>query len=480
MIVNLLPFICEAFSVNRRVYKLIDDLYKKDTIKFYNSAKQSEWYIHPISKEGSLEQEEYFKKALGIFLNAEGYENDIDNILKKGWHYAYNYVKSNDFIITEKFLNSLIKKFNGLDNITDDEMNSNILALIFLGDEKVDKESEAFVHYMKSLEFRLVHYRGDCKERVNYNNISQNDFERIRNLKNQLSLQYGNFRIMNGHINNEELRKYISMVDCLFDYENVSLISMCDSIKFTDRDIEEILYLWIMGNYDKTKSLEDAAKFLISMTRLKNFSKAYMAAKKYHFEHNQENVYIELDIVQKENFELKTNISIEHRKVEELNQKVEKLKNEKDAALIEKIAQLEKENRKLQEQIHEEIDNKIEINSLREFIFNLDNIDNDVMAQDRNFEDLKSIKALIVGGTTKWQQRMKDLLPGFNFVAPDALNFDVSIIDKVDYVFIYTNYLGHAMYYKVVSNIKNKKVFFLKATNEERVLYQIKNSLKDF
>lgn len=475
MEVNLLPFVCEAFSVNTKIYSLIDKLYKKDTIKFYNAAKQSEWYIHPIAMEGSLEQEEYFKKMLGILLNAEGYEDEIDNILKKGWHYAYNYIKNNDVIVIEKFLSALIKKYNGFENITDDEMNSNILAIIFLSDEKIDKGSKAFIDYMESLEFRLKHYNSDCMERVNFNNISQDDLKRVRSLKSQLVLSYGNFKIMNGRINSEELKKYTSMVDCLFDYEDISLISICDYIKFTDRDIEEILYLWVMGNYDITKPLEDAAKFLITMIRLKNFSKAYMAAKKYHFDHNQENIYIELDMVEQENRKLQTSLSIEKRKVDELTEKIDALKKEKNKALLERISELEKENKNLKAQLQEQSENKIELNSLREFIFDLDNnIDDNIVLQDKDYEDLKSIKALIIGGTSKWQQRMKNLLPNFNFIAPDALNFDLSVLDNVDYIFIYINYLSHAMYYKVMSSVKSQKIFYIQSTNEELVLSQIK------
>lgn len=480
MTINLLPFLCEAFSTNRRIYKLIDEVYKLDKIKFYNSAKENEWYIHPISQEGSLEQEEYFKKTLGIILNSEGYEKYIDNIIKKGWHYAYNYSKNNDVIIVEKFLKGLIKKHGGLDNITDDEMNSNIIALIILSKEKIDESSEAFMNYIQSLDLRLKHYKSDCELRVNYNNISTEDLKKIRELKNELFLKFGNFKIMNSHINNKELQKYTSMVDCLFDYENTSLISICDNIKFTDKDIEEILYLWIMGGYDKTKNLEDAAKFLVDMTRIKNFCKAYRNAKEYHFKHNQETMYIELDIAEQTARETKVKLEIEKRKCKELNNKIEDINSKKDEDLIEKLNKLEKENRNLKNDLQENFKNKSELNSLREFIFNLDNKVEDISEPltTKDMEKINSINAVMVGGTLIWQKRMKVLLPNFKFIAPEALNFDITVLDSVDYIFIYTNYLSHAMYYKIMANAKNKKIFFIKTTNEERVLFQIKNYLK--
>lgn len=78
---------------------------------------------------------------------------------------------------------------------------------------------------------------------------------------------------------------------------------------------------------------------------------------------------------------------------------------------------------------------------------------------------------------------MKQLLPSFSFVHPSVTNLDTSILNNVDIVFFYTNYLSHALYYKVIDDIREHGVQFryLKDnTNENIVLKQIyKEIVKD-
>ncbi|MBN3351912.1 hypothetical protein EXM90_12045 [Clostridium botulinum] len=75
---------------------------------------------------------------------------------------------------------------------------------------------------------------------------------------------------------------------------------------------------------------------------------------------------------------------------------------------------------------------------------------------------------------------MKEYLPSCKFISPDMLNFDINILDNVDIVFIYTNYLNHAMYYKIIDIIREKKLRleYLKSNiNMKIVLKQINNVL---
>ena len=81
-----------------------------------------------------------------------------------------------------------------------------------------------------------------------------------------------------------------------------------------------------------------------------------------------------------------------------------------------------------------------------------------------------------MGGHSQWQNKMKEYLPNCRFISPDMLNFDINILSNVDIVFIYTNYLNHGMYYKVIDIIREReiKLEYLKSNiNMEIVLNQI-------
>lgn len=74
---------------------------------------------------------------------------------------------------------------------------------------------------------------------------------------------------------------------------------------------------------------------------------------------------------------------------------------------------------------------------------------------------------------------MKIRLPGYKFLGVEALNFDKRIVDNIKIVFIYTDYLNYALYHKLMSIAKDKKIVYLKLNvNQYIVLNQIYDALK--
>jgi hypothetical protein len=55
------------------------------------------------------------------------------------------------------------------------------------------------------------------------------------------------------------------------------------------------------------------------------------------------------------------------------------------------------------------------------------------------------------------------------------MNYDTTIIKNVEMVFIYTNYINHAIYYKTISAAQkfNKQIGYINQSNEELVLNNI-------
>lgn len=116
--------------------------------------------------------------------------------------------------------------------------------------------------------------------------------------------------------------------------------------------------------------------------------------------------------------------------------------------------------------------------NLRGFIFNIEYDDESTyLHESLNYDVLKDVSGVVIGGHNKWQSRMKEHLPNCKFILPEMLNtLDLTIFSKVNIVFIYTNYLNHALYYKVIDTIKNKDITlrYLKPhKNIELVLKQV-------
>lgn len=112
MELNLIPFVVEALGTNKTIYKDIDNLYQKHKYEFYKAAKEHELYTHQIVTEGSLLQEEYCKKALGILTVAsqiedEGVYQELMKIMQKGFRWTYSYVQNRLSVSGNEYLNAL-------------------------------------------------------------------------------------------------------------------------------------------------------------------------------------------------------------------------------------------------------------------------------------------------------------------------------------------------------------------------------------
>lgn len=482
---NLLPFLVEALGSNSKIYKDIDKLYKTNKYKFYKSAKEHELYNHHIIKEGSLAEEEYCKKILGIIIEAVEDEiiyNEVQDLIKKGFKYAWSYLQNNSKIDLGEFANAFTRKHKGFKDKYNNSIESYIVIVLFvaLNNQLELVQGDFFNEFLGNLKERWKHYDSADRSRIALDKISKEDKETIKHLKQEIYNKFGAIRNFDDILNGQFESKNIDQSAFLFDFEDISSISIFKDIKFTNKDIEEILYLYVIANenlkenQDKglytiinlidDKIVEDAARFLISKMYTKYMIKAYKEVKQTYFKNNKETMFIELEGLETSLDSMTAKFILEKHKHE---------------TLLEEYTLIEKENIRLAAELEEEKRNREELNSLREFIFNLDK-EEDYIEEEPNLEELKDYKAVIVGGHEKWQQRMKELLPNFIFIHPDNLNFDTKLLDKVSIVFIYTNYLNHSIYYKVMNYISGKgtRVSYLNQQNENLILKNIYEKMK--
>lgn len=458
---NLFPFVVEALGSNKTIHKDIDNLYQRYKYEFYKAAKESEWYEHPIFKEGSLLQEEYCKKVLGILtadIDDDMVYQDFMKLIQKGFRWTYEYVNKRFSVDVDEYTRAFTKKYHGA---TDDkgigiEQHFCILLFLALNMQKKVIENEVHQRFVSLLYTRLQHSEGDEKIRMSYDGLKPEDIKRVQKLKQELFKKYGGIRNFDELLDKHFDGSKRDMYTFLFDFEHLSSVSIFQDVKFTERDIDEILCLYTIVREDVELDVDDALQFLIPGLYIKYLLKAYKQVKEMYFRNNKEIMFIELEGTEKE-----------------LQRTKEKLKSTQRSLLeAEKIhGLLEKENLRLKAELAEAQRNREELNSLREFLFSLDRQE-EYPDEDIDFEKLKQFKAVVIGGHERWQQRMKEYLPNFIFIHPDQLNFDIRLLDGIDIVFVCPNYLNHSMYYKLMAAIEGKdiKIVYINQQNENIAL----------
>lgn len=466
--VSTIGFICEAFGQNQKIYKDIDLVYQKRKHEFFKLAKADELYNHPIITGGSLLQEEYSKKMLGIILyqhinaDSEDIIRDIDNLVKKGWPYVYTFLNFSE-ISMDKFLKRYSKKKGGLEDLTDDEINANLIILLSIASSKGKTviRDDFFDYFKQYLYERLEHYKPE--NRIEIEKIPLEDKKNIEKLKLMIFKKVGKIIDCTTFLEYLIDDKLCRDIDLLFEYEYISQ-SIFNSVKFTSKDVDEIILLYYANHRDIDKiDIDDAIRFYLYSMYIRYMIKCYKQVKTHYFENNMETQLVELEAKEKEIVHLTS--KLEQKEKNEIN-------------LLNEINELTKKVDKMTIEIEAEKFKDNELNSLREFMFSLDS-KIEYEGIDINFEKLEKVKAVILGGHEHWQATMKKYLPGCIFIHTDMINYDLNVLNKINDIFIYANYLNHEIYYKTMEYIrnKNKSVHYLNHQNEKIVLMEIQKKM---
>lgn len=461
MELNLLPFAVEALGYNKKIYKDLNRLYQSRKYQFYRTAKAHELYTHQIVTEGGLLQEEYCKKALGILLCASDDDETataLSAIFRKGWTYAYLFVENNAEIDLGRFMKNAIKKAGGIGKVSDDWLNVQLFVVYFLAlnAEKSVVKNDWLKKFVETILNRWQHYKDDEPTRISLRYAPDALLAKVRDLKNKIYSQYGRFTDHNGMYG--RLTRRAETMAFLFDFERLSFPSVIEYMKFSERDIEEILLAYLSRN--DLGNVETAADFLCDAMYVRYMTKAYKEIKQRYFENNKETTYIELEGLEKDLFAARQEIS-------RLSGFL--------SGVQEENKQLEREVSRLKAELAEETKNRQELISLREFLFSLDRQEEYEESAPYDLEKLKNYKAVLIGGHEKWQAHMKELLPKFIFIHPDNVVFDIHLLDGVDVVFVHTQYISHKIYERAMGAIagKNVRIGFINQPNKERVLQEI-------
>lgn len=459
--------------------KIVDSIWLKDPLKYMNAAKQRKLYDHPYIRCTNSEEQEYSRRLLGIMCFNDGKEDytELYEFLKRSCRSAYDYYISHDEMNMVDFTESIL-----FDNSIPGEENMiAVVKTIMLMAEIDGKEVQGMTLGIDDLKANTIDKVVSRFHKRKFANTTKDKQMAVRKLEDQLYEKYG---VIQHYDDLESIAKEHNMKDYFHLFENTELVP---SKMFYDYIIEQEDVRNILLSYIKSlrpvNDLHAAMEYLINQAVMLLILKEYIWTKdfgaqltivkedvirevatvgrSYEYERELEEANAEILSLQKERARILKELDLEKKKLEEANKEILSLQREKTKLLKEL------------EQINE---NKEELQALRELLFEqkseeYDDDDDECL----NFNVLKSVRGVVVGGRRKWQQKLKKNLPNFIFIDTDALNFDTKVLDGTDTVFVHTNYISHGLYYKIVGAAEKRgiKIQFLNEQNERLALKKI-------
>lgn len=471
--VDISLLVADAIANNKNLHKVIDDIYLK------NEVVLSEINVLDKARSfdfGSIEFQKYFIRTLQILeASLEDFKdiNVLDKALKKEYNYEYNYIKrlNSDELDLEVYLNYLGKKVRNK-NLTNDEFNWRMYILLYFainnGIQVVDSEVLQLV-----FENINLYHRDSGNNVFAYKNIDKDNLklinDKIKMLKEEYPQINSNTVIFNKPI--EEIQKnkltrkemnYIAL-EYLYDKYKIDLNAVCKYKAITNKELAELLNIYLMAHFGDFGTDSNLKDWIVYVVQINYLIKAYREAKDFSYKNS--------------NSALIDKIKVQNDKLRELKKEVSKVRND-NRGLAEENEKLKREVEKLRSENEELRNGKLEIDSLREFMFSQEN---EVVVGDKiDFSNMVDVvnnkKLLIIGGNDIWIRKMKEKLNKCIFISPNV-SFDNRILEDKDVV-INTDYIGHSMYYKVISNINkiNSFRFFSGSGNVElsiRKLYKL-------
>lgn len=480
-----------SIAMNKNIRNDIDKIYKSHKSECYNLAKKDFYYDSSLFKIGDIEHEEYCKKLLGIRLLAaqdEKIENLFIDMIKKEWVSIYNFIKNKDII----YMDEVIDKFRNIDGLFYE--NINIIYIIYIcadimGKNIVDNEESLifknyiFASFVSSLEqddydylksIQIISNESNLLKKFKYENFSEDVISKAKFIKNRLNSKLNPMNPDYEIIKNE-MKLVDVLVELILETENFDIDFFKMSYELSEKDIEELygLYFTIYRN----QNIEEVSKFIVWSSILKMVLKAYKKDKKYYFENNSKTLKLKYN----ESLELIKQLENENlnqrKEIDRANKKINRLKNTYKNGLERENIELKKTKVELEKEIEELNKDMKELYALREAMFNRE----EEICEIEDIEiKVPHVNALVVGGHENWQLKLKKVLPDtFGFLNGKKENFDIRILDNVEYIFLNVNCrMNHGTYYKIINYVRNNDVelIYINSTNINHVMKEITSS----
>lgn len=485
--VNVIPTIAFTLGDNKKIYNLLDEIYKENFYIYLKVANESNIIDNPAVNCGSIESDIYAKKSVGIILGADNIEV-FEAILEKGWKLFHKWAKSQKKIN----LKDAVERYFGRKKYIFNKFVS-CIGIVFLEcllyNIELDMEDEESRKYFLFSTDGIQILRGKMVKKVTYNDYTEvidetkNKISKILNIKNICSLS--------SIEKNEVANKIMGVSSLIADLEGLRMNFILDDF-LSDKEVNDMIWAYCYISFEELREesidVDEAFVSLVYLIFIKKLVKMYTELRNKYYEDNVNKTEIGLLNDEIERLKIEINKQINEKGIlESKHNEVMKiyLTKSKDVLTQEKKIIYEQAGKiKELEDLLSKSQNEVKDlkNFLDELQYSVENIETETNEVDLEFINkmrFQNEKGLIFGGSDKWQNLIKKYLPNFKFIGADECNFDSSIMDKVDVIFINAKCASHALYYKVISiaRKRNIKVEYINKFNKYNTLELVSKNL---
>lgn len=523
--VDTLPPFVQLAAETPALYREIDNLHALDSARYFRVTQHSPYYNHPYFIGGGIEREIYARKYLGLLLCAiqDGLDSplftSVFGLMSKRWETLYSYIRSckeADFTritalarqspaltvnpvrnklseVTNRFLQSFVTSIPNPKQSYQNALKFSLFAARIHNCKVIAKDQEilpciqAFGEKAPSpAEFQTI------KRRL----LSPNIKKMARDLKNSI-LQQLRSEEPNPWSEDRLIEGWAHCWAHLLSEEELPFLQHDLRTRPKDRDVEllcriffiKITAEWFRSDHihETAEELEKAcAEFVMLGWIGLQLVREYKKARRYYVVHHADHLWQEVDAQKEKNLQYE--------------EKLRRAANE----IAAQTYLLELKNKELLEQAHrhkQEIDAlKAELSILKSATIHESQPEMIQMAPEpsvggteelssvglslpdtlNDLKKLQEVRAVVIGGTEKWQTKLSNHLPHFTYLHGDAAGFDETLVINTDIVFADVRFkFDHSCYYRLADIIRrhNKKLVFLSKTNIPLAVHQMASAV---
>ena len=502
-------FLSIALGGNPYLHPYIDQYYQKNEWAYYEAYQKSGLKDNPMFAMYTTKSEEKIRQVAGIveWCNQNQQPNLLDQLIKKGYKFVYQYVQRETQIDFEHFVRSYAKKQKGKRMKEIELFYQNIVLwyLCIREDKPFNTNTVTWQSFQELVRLAMTEVK---LEEVNFSN---QEIEKHQPELDDLYAEYdipknpefSSFGVFLEYLIGSSLKKIIE-TNPTYDIEEaqqlvfqqspskhigalggwlkvlkIHELDATEQVPFTKRDLDMVFLelLHVMKHNQLAKEEQDL--FIITCLYVKCLSYLYRETKQLYLDQSKQDYYLEMKAKESRIF-LQEKVQIQkqaqwQRSFEEQQKELEGLKQELRKAQV--------TIRHLEQHIDNMDDFSQEVHALRNYVYSEEQAnDQDEIAPSlltmTNF--IQSKRIIIFGGHPNWRQKLKEVLPPVEFIDIDELNRDLSKIQRSETIFINTSVFTHAFYRKIMKEVGKYKtpLFYLNGqSNIEKTITEIYHCL---
>lgn len=507
--INIRHYLMMAIGGTSFIHDYIDELYNERKWEYFEAFRNSVFYGDPRLSRHVARSEEKMKKVAGIVEWCYNH-NDftlIYKLIKKGFKSTYHYFtqRQQKPFNLDDFTLAYSKKRK--EAVSDLELYYASIVLIYLCIKENKPYTlnsgygellthalqssliECFAWDIRFSEDRQLKHKEDVDDLFRHYKLPRNiqpttlgKFLEIfveRDVEAELKRNpFQSVHDARGKIFQHGISKYIGTLSNWIKVNGLFEMDLVENVPITKKEVEAFFLDFVLAKTKEGNLLtdEDRDLYLISTMYLYAVITQLREVKHLYLDDSQEQHYLELK-------EKEENIKQKELKLAALEADFRAKEEQMNKRIAELEEELRKSNRAVQ-QVNSELDKREDLNkevsALRSFVFEM--TQEEVTSEKLTIKDLadriQQKKVVVIGGHPNWVSNMEGALPQVRFVGVESLNRDLSFVDSMDIVFVYTGILKHKYYRNLMNRMNSNKAklcYISNVTNVDLTLKEMEH-----